>query len=163
MLLTSAVFELHLFVLASEFAFLSTKHILFLLSILKKFKKKNGPNWSSFTASLGFHCGSAGKESICNARDLGSIPGLRRSRSERKGYPLQYSCLENSMSCIVHGVTKSQTRLSDFHFHFTFTRFINLNSLNSLNWNRMFEIDVFILDSHASIGSWVCSPSQSSC
>ena len=116
MLLTSAVFELHLFVLASEFAFLSTKHILFLLSILKKFKKKNGPNWSSFTASLGFHCGSAGKESICNARDLGSIPGLRRSRSERKGYPLQYSCLENSMSCIVHGVTKSQTRLNNFHF-----------------------------------------------
>lgn len=44
MLLTSAVFELHLFVLASEFAFLSTKHILFLLSILKKLKKKNGPN-----------------------------------------------------------------------------------------------------------------------
>ena len=42
MLLTSAVFELHLFVLASEFAFLSTKHIWFLLSILKK--KKKGPN-----------------------------------------------------------------------------------------------------------------------
>ena len=34
-----------------------------------------------------------------------------------KGYPLQYSCLENSRDCIVHGVTKSQTQLSDFHFH----------------------------------------------
>ena len=43
-------------------------------------------------------------------------PGLGRSPGEGKGYPLQYSGLENSMDCIVHGVTKSQTRLSDFHF-----------------------------------------------
>ena len=42
-------------------------------------------------------CGSAGKESACNARDLGSIPGLGRSPGEGKGYPLQYSGLENSM------------------------------------------------------------------
>ena len=47
--------------------------------------------------------GSAGKESTCNARDLGSIPGLGRSLVEGKGYPLQYSGLENSMNCIVHG------------------------------------------------------------
>ena len=47
--------------------------------------------------------------------DLGSIPGLERCPEEGKGYPLQYSGLENSMDCIVHGVTKSQTRLSDFH------------------------------------------------
>ena len=47
------------------------------------------------------------------------ILGLGRSSGEGKGYPLQYSGLENSMECIVHGVTKSQTRLSDFHFHFT--------------------------------------------
>ena len=59
---------------------------------------------------------SAGKESTCNVGDLGSIPGLRRSPGEVKGYPLQYSCLENSMDYIVHGVAKSQTRLSDFHF-----------------------------------------------
>ena len=59
---------------------------------------------------------SVGKESACNEGDLGSIPGLRRSPGEGKGYPLQYSGLENSMDCIVHGVTKSQTRLSDFHF-----------------------------------------------
>ena len=44
------------------------------------------------------------------------IPGLGRSPGEGKGYPLQYSGLENSMDCIVHGVTKSQTGLSDFHF-----------------------------------------------
>ena len=47
---------------------------------------------------LGFPCGSAGKESACNAGDLGSIPGLGRSPGEGKGYPLQYSCLENSMA-----------------------------------------------------------------
>ena len=65
----------------------------------------------------GFPCGSAGKESSCNAGDLGSIPGLGRSPEEGKGYPFQYSGLENSMDCIVHGVTKSRTQLSDFHFH----------------------------------------------
>ena len=64
--------------------------------------------------TLGFPCGSAGKESTCNARDLGSIPGLGRSSREGKGYPLQYSGLENSMDCIVHGVSKSQTQLSNF-------------------------------------------------
>ena len=58
---------------------------------------------------------SVGKESTCNAGDPGSIPGLGRSSGEGKGYPLQYSGLENSMDCIVHGVTKSGTPLSDFH------------------------------------------------
>ena len=48
--------------------------------------------------------------------DLGLIPGLGRSPGEGKGYPLQYSDLENSMDCIVHGVAKNQTRLSNFHF-----------------------------------------------
>ena len=66
---------------------------------------------------LGFPGGSAGKESACNAGDLCLISGLERSPGEGKGYPLQYSGLENSMDCIVHGVTKSRTRLSDFHFH----------------------------------------------
>ena len=47
--------------------------------------------------------------------DLGSIPGLGRSPGEGSSYPL-HSGLENSMDCIVHGVTKSQTPLSDFHF-----------------------------------------------
>ena len=65
----------------------------------------------------GFPCGLAGKESSCNAGDLGLIPGLGRSPGEGKGYPLQYSGLEKSMDCIVQGVTKSQTQLSDFHTH----------------------------------------------
>ena len=44
--------------------------------------------------------------------------GWEDSPGEGKGYPLQYSGLENSMDCIVHGVAKSQTGLNDFHFHF---------------------------------------------
>ena len=64
-----------------------------------------------------FPCGSAGKESACSAGDLGSIPGLGRSPGEGKGYTLQYSGLENSMDCIVHGVARSRTQMSDFHFH----------------------------------------------
>ena len=69
------------------------------------------------TLSLeGFPCGSAGKEFSCNVGDLGSIPGLGRSPGEGTGYPLQYSGLENSMDCIVHGVTKCRTRVSNLHF-----------------------------------------------
>ena len=52
--------------------------------------------------------------------DLGSIPVLGRSPGEGKGYPLQYSGLENSMDCIVRGVAKSGTRLSNLHFHLHF-------------------------------------------
>ena len=66
---------------------------------------------------LGFPCGSAGKESACNVGDLGSIPGLGGSPGKGKGYPLQCSGLENSMNCVVHGVTKSWTWLSNFRFH----------------------------------------------
>ena len=62
---------------------------------------------------MGFLCGSAGKESTCNEGDLGSVLGLGRSPGEGKGYPLQYSGLEKSLDCIVHGVAKSQTRLSE--------------------------------------------------
>ena len=65
---------------------------------------------------VGRYCGSAGKESTCNVGDLGSIPGLGRAPGEGNSYPLQYSGLENFMDCIVHGVTKSQTEVSDFHF-----------------------------------------------
>ena len=68
------------------------------------------------TVFLGFSCGSVGKESTCNAGDLGSIHRLGRSPGEPNGYPLQYSGLENSMDYIVHGVTKSWTRLRDLHF-----------------------------------------------
>ena len=62
----------------------------------------------------GFPGGSDGKESACNAGDLGSIPESGRSPGGHDN-PLQYSSLENSVDCIVHGITKSRTRLSDFH------------------------------------------------
>ena len=65
---------------------------------------------------LGFPCGSAGKESTHNVGDLGSIPGLGISLEKGKDTHFQYSGLENSVDCIVRGVAKSQTRLSDFHF-----------------------------------------------
>ena len=68
---------------------------------------------------LGFPCGSVGKESACNVGDLGSIPRLGRSPGEGKGYPLQYSGLENPLDSKFRGVTKSRRRLSDFHFHRT--------------------------------------------
>ena len=69
---------------------------------------------------LDFPDGSNGKESACNAGDLGLIPGSGRSPGEGNGYPPKYSCLENSMDrtawhTIHHGVTKGWTRLSDQH------------------------------------------------
>ena len=74
---------------------------------------------------MGFPGSSNSKESACNVRDLGSIPGSRRSPGEGNGKPLQYFCLENPMDrgawrATVHGVAKSQTQLSDFHFCHTF-------------------------------------------
>ena len=71
-------------------------------------------------ALTSFPCGSDSKESACNAGDLGSIPGLGRCPGDSNGNPLQYPGLENSMDCVVHGAVKSQTWLSNFHFHFTF-------------------------------------------
>ena len=72
--------------------------------------------------SVGFPDALMVKNPPANAgdiRDVGSICGLGRSPGEGTGYPLQYSSLENSMDCIVHGVAKSQTRLNDFTFTFT--------------------------------------------
>ena len=64
----------------------------------------------------GFPCGSAGRESACNAGDPGLTPGLGRSPGEGKGYPLQYSGLENPMDCIVCGGCKE---LDTMKFCFT--------------------------------------------
>ena len=71
-----------------------------------------------YILKLGFPGGSGGKEFVCNARDPGSIPGSGRPPGEGNGNSLQYSCLENpkdrgGWQAAVHGITKSQTRLSD--------------------------------------------------
>ena len=78
-----------------------------------------------FCEHMDFPGGSDDKASACNVGDPGSIPGSGRSPGEGNGNSLQYSCLENPMDggawwAIVHGVTKSRTRLSDFTFLFTF-------------------------------------------
>ena len=70
---------------------------------------------------ISIYCGSACRESACNAGDLGQIPGLERTPGEGKGYSLQYSCLEKPMDrgdwqTTVHGVAKSRTQLTDFPF-----------------------------------------------
>ena len=78
-----------------------------------------GRKRSFFSSDVGFPSGSDGKESTCNAEDLGSIPGLERFPGEGKGYTYLYSGLEYSTNCIAHGDAKSWTQMSDFHFHFT--------------------------------------------
>ena len=75
-----------------------------------------------------FPDGSDGKESACNVGDPGLITGLGRSPGEGSSNPLQYSCLENPMDrgawqATVHGVTKSQTQLSDFTFFHYYNRY----------------------------------------
>ena len=71
-------------------------HLLFILHMVRCMFPCYSLNLSYPLLLLGFPCGSAGEESACNAGDLGSIPGLGRSPGEGKGYPLQYSGLENS-------------------------------------------------------------------
>ena len=76
------------------------------------------PEHSTFSPP--YSSGADSKVAACNAGALGSVPGLERSSGEGNGYPLQYSCLENSMDrgtwrATVHGVTKSWTQLSDKH------------------------------------------------
>jgi len=78
--------------------------------------------WLKLDSVMDFPGSSAGEESACNAGDPGTIPGSERSPGEGIGYPLQYSCLDNSMDrgawqATVHGVTKSWTRLSSSAQH----------------------------------------------
>ena len=82
------------------------------MTTIYSLKKKIQSTVPPFRVSS-FPGSSVGKECACNAGDQGSIPGSGRSTGEGNGYPLQYSGLENTMD----GVTKSQTWLSDFHFH----------------------------------------------
>ena len=91
---------------------------------------------------MGFPGTSDSEESACNAGDLGSIPVLGRSPGEGKGYPLQYSCLENSMDrgawqVTVHGVSKSQTRLSDFHIFIFYIPHIYILYIHKYIYNEI--------------------------
>ena len=82
---------------------------------------------------MGFPYSSAGKVSACHVGDLSSTPGVSRSLGKGKCYPLQCSRLEKSRTVTVHGVSKSQTRLSDFHFTCAEKRKLSLSVLfNSL-------------------------------
>ena len=96
---------------------------------------------------------SAVKESACSVGDLGLMHGLGRSPGEENGYPPQHSGLENSMDCVVHGVTKSQTWLRNFHFtsltmektgkiYLKWEICIPRNGLHIIFWKALF------LDSH---------------
>ena len=95
----------------------SKKTHIFLSNFLLLLFKQKMKIWKSYISILGFPCGSAGKESICNVGDLGSISRLGGSPGEGKGYPLQHSGLENSMDYVAHGLAKSRTLLGNFHFH----------------------------------------------
>ena len=78
------------------------------------------------------HGGPVGKESFCSAGDVGSIPGLGRSPGEGKGYPFQYSGLENSMHCIVHGVG---------HDRVTFTSIVT-SMLQSSSYSHLIDKEI---------------------
>ena len=101
---------------------------IYYIGKLRNYTRMCSPIIKKFMQSiqyLGFPCGSAGKESACNAGDLGLIPGLGRSPGEGKGYPLQYSGLENSMDCIVHEVVKSWTDWATFTSLHFFTQYLS--------------------------------------
>ena len=116
-------------------------------------------NWGSIntlldTLSIKFPCGSAGKESTCNAGDLGLIPGLGRPPEEGKGYPLQYPSLENSMDCLVHGVAKSQIRLNNFHltlYRYWKTMYMLVGSMTLKETQIIQALNFWFCHSHFSI------------
>ena len=101
-------------------------------------------------------CGSASKESAYNVGEQDSIPWLGRSPREWKGYPLQYSGLENSMDFIVHGVAKSQTQLNDFDFHFHPTSHSYKPRCGSFQCPLSSALEYFISLQHSRepIGKW---------
>ena len=110
---------------------------------------------------MGFLGGSEVKASASNVGDQGSIPGSGRSPGERNGYPLQYSCLENTMyrgswQATVHGVAKSWTQLSDF----TSLHFIIRNTSYTVTQKYSFNTSLFlvVLNHHCSWEGflWLC-------
>ena len=126
---------------------------------------------------MDFPCGSAGKESTCNAGDLGSTPGLGRSPGEGKGYPLQYSGLENFMDCISMGsqrvghdwvtftviLTVTQVHIhkityTDNHPKFTVTLKFTLVSIHSMALDKY----IMTLIYHCGISEYSYCPKTSS-
>ena len=98
-----------------------SKSKTFNITVIQFYAQPLLPKKLKLTRSMktyGAPLGSDGKESVCNAGDSGSIRGSGTLPGEGNGYPLQYSCLEDSMEkgarwAIIHGVTESQTRLSE--------------------------------------------------
>ena len=113
--------------------------------------------WHWLNIFWGFPGGSAGKESSWNAEDLDSIPGLGRSPGEGNGYPLQYFGLEKSMDCIVHGVAKSWTWLSNFHsvniFFTSCTWFLAITVID-INKFLPFSIGLAV---YSPLNNWWCA------
>ena len=109
------------------FIYLYTDHLVSHFSYWPSTSPERSSRWSTLQCpsyNLKFPDGLDGKESACNAGDLPLIPGSGRSLGEGNGNLLQYSCLQNAMDreawwATVHGVAKSQTRLSDFHLLIT--------------------------------------------
>ena len=104
---------------------------------------------------LGFPCGLAGKEYTCNAGDLGLIPGLGRSPGEGKGYPLQYSRLENSMDYTAHVVTMSRTLIQILKF--------TMNTFCQLTYFQTIHILCFKIYYHKAIFKQVLKIEMYSC
>ena len=88
---------------------------------------------------MGFPCDSPGRESTCMVGDLGLIPGFGRYPGEGKGYPPQYSGLQNSMDSIVLGVTKNWTQLNDFYFWFSIGHSVLVRSFNDGHFSRYLQ------------------------
>ena len=127
---------------------------------------------------LGFPSGSEGKESVCNAGDLGSISGSGRSPGEGNGYPLQYSCLENPMdrgAWQVQSVGSQRVRHSratNFHFFFPPP---NLSSMDHLSLTNLESLDLWriipwkichisfvtIRAQNGNASQWKCCPNTS--
>ena len=90
---------------------------------------------------------SVGKESACNVGDLGSVPELGISSGEGKGYPRQYSDLENSMDCIVCGVAKSLTQLSDLQFKVKHCKAVLIETRMTYfryKWTNLYVKEIFV-------------------
>ena len=106
-------------------------------------QQQNSSTLLVLTAVWGFPGDSNGKESAFNSGDPDSLPGLWKSPGERNGNPLQYSWLENSMDrgawqATVHGVAKSRTQLSDFHFGLTTSKYVSSPHFSLLNSKFIF-------------------------